>query len=940
MQTPKPTRVDFGPAPAGYVAGLGRGAVGFTTRSDLGPAHAATTSLPQAFGAGRGRNLSLNRARSVVGSIASGAMGIQDIIQQEAMAKGEDLSDYQFDKFAGYSGSLFDASTPYDEEDRLADHTYEAVDRRMLERRKEKREKHEREEMERQKTKSVKLSEQFSDVKAGLKEVSVEEWLNLPDPVDFSRRNKRINKREDQMTPVPDSIIDSIRSKSSLASSIDPIAGTMTPSQAPSLADLNSFGKARDQVLGIKLDEMSDSVSGQTVVDPKGYLTSLSSVRISSDAEISDIKKARMLVKSLTNTDPTSAAGWLSYARLEETAGQLAEARSIIMQGCENCPHNEDVWIEAARLHAGPNAKAILAKAVSHVPRSVQIWIQAARLETETSKKIAVLRKALENVSNSVKLWKEAIDLEENPEDAKLLLRRAVECVPESVEMWLALADLEDYETAKKVLNRARKTIPNEPSIWIKAASLEDKKGNTETVDLVIRKAVKYLAAQNVVIDREHWLEEAQKSEKSGCLRTCQAIVRTTIAIGVEDRDRRATWQTDAKHMIEKGSFNTAREIYRVLLETFPNREELWYEAAMLEKAHGTQDLLDQMLATAVLNCPDAEVLWLMGAREKWLAGDIDSARKILAGAFVANPDSEQIWLAAVKVECDIDAYERARDLLGTARERVGSARIWMKSALLERNLNCFEAELILLSQAVKLFPDFPKLWIMLGQHWQRKQNFTEALECFEKGIKCCPKSPTLWILAALLEKRLYSVHKARAKLELARSTIPKNSLLWIQSIRLEFDSGNDVFASKLLASALNDCPRAGQLWALAIQLESRPKKRAKSLDAIKACEDDAFVRLEIAKLFWFERKLKRCREWLDRALNSNSDIGDVWAYYFKFLKENGTPEELSSLVSRCELTDPRHGDLWVAVSKRSENWKLKPAEILLQVAAIIPPLE
>lgn len=37
-------RVDWNnvPVPAGYVPGLGRGASGFTTRSDIGPARAAT----------------------------------------------------------------------------------------------------------------------------------------------------------------------------------------------------------------------------------------------------------------------------------------------------------------------------------------------------------------------------------------------------------------------------------------------------------------------------------------------------------------------------------------------------------------------------------------------------------------------------------------------------------------------------------------------------------------------------------------------------------------------------------------------------------------------------------------------------------------------------------------------------------------------------------
>jgi pre-mRNA-processing factor 6 len=31
-------KTEFGFAPPGYVAGLGRGAIGFTTRSDIGPA--------------------------------------------------------------------------------------------------------------------------------------------------------------------------------------------------------------------------------------------------------------------------------------------------------------------------------------------------------------------------------------------------------------------------------------------------------------------------------------------------------------------------------------------------------------------------------------------------------------------------------------------------------------------------------------------------------------------------------------------------------------------------------------------------------------------------------------------------------------------------------------------------------------------------------------
>ena len=66
---------------------------------------------------------------------------------------------------------------------------------------------------------------------------------------------------------------------------------------------------------------MGDSTSGKSTVDPKGYLTSLDSVQLSSDAEISDIKKARMLLKSVINTNPKHAPGWVAAARLEEQVG-------------------------------------------------------------------------------------------------------------------------------------------------------------------------------------------------------------------------------------------------------------------------------------------------------------------------------------------------------------------------------------------------------------------------------------------------------------------------------------------------------------------------------------------------------------------------------------------------------------------------------------------
>ena len=75
------------------------------------------------------------------------------------------------------------------------------------------------------------------------------------------------------MTPVPDSVLAHAAASTEMASSID--AGSATPSGftsglATADIDMKKIGQARNMLMDIKLNQVSDSVAGQTVVDPKG----------------------------------------------------------------------------------------------------------------------------------------------------------------------------------------------------------------------------------------------------------------------------------------------------------------------------------------------------------------------------------------------------------------------------------------------------------------------------------------------------------------------------------------------------------------------------------------------------------------------------------------------------------------------------------------------
>jgi hypothetical protein len=52
------------------------------------------------------------------------------------------------------------------------------------------------------------------------------------------------------------------------------------------------------------------------------------------------------------------------------------------------------------------------------------------------------------------------------------------------------------------------------------------------------------------------------------------------------------------------------------------------------------------------------------------------------------------------------------------------------------------------------------------------------------------------------------------------------------------------------------ECPTSGMLHAEAISMAPRPQRRAKSVDALKRCNDDPHIIAAVAQLFWHDRKV------------------------------------------------------------------------------------
>jgi pre-mRNA-processing factor 6 len=972
-------------APENYVAGLGRGATGFTTRSDLGPAREGPS--PEQI------QEALAKRAQQLGAAPPTAYGATDKKKQE-----EEEDDERFQDPENEVG-LF-AYGQYDREDDEADRIYQEVDDRMAKRRKarrlvsstlippseetrglyfsalheqitdvspsmsyrEAREKQEQEEYDRN---NPKISEQFADLKRGLSTMTDDDWANLPDAGDMTGKNRRTKQdMKKRFYAVPDSVIAGARDSTQFETSVQEDGGADT--NDGTMTNFADIGAARGKVLNARLDQAAqgDSQAGgtSTSIDPKGYLTSLNMSELkSSEVEIGDVNRVRTLLESVIKTNPKHAPGWIAFARLEEVAGKIVAARKLIAQGCEQCPKSEDAWLENIRLNDNHNAKIIAASAIKNNERSTKLWIEAMRLESENRAKKRVLRMALDHIPQSVAIWKEAVELEEDPADARLMLAKATEIIPLSVELWLALARLETPENAQAVLNKARKAVPTSHEIWIAAARLQEQIGNANKVNIMNR-AVKALVREGAMPKREDWIEEAEKCEREGAVLTCAAIIRETLGWTLEeDDDRKQIWKDDAKASIGRSMYETARAVYAYALRVFPTSTSLWLAAADLERNHGEREDLWQLLEKAVEACPQSDVLWLQLAREKWNAGDAVGSRLVLANAFKQNPGNEEIWLAAVKLEADSGQTEQARELLSQARHQAPTERVWYKSAAFERQLGNIDVALDLVLQALTStvvgkketrYPRSAKLWMMKGQIYQDKGMIPQAREAFSQGTRACPKSVPLWLLAVRLELAAGITIKARSVLDRARLQNPKNPELWAESVRVELSASppNTQQAKVLMSKALQECPKSGLLWSENIwHLQPRTQRKPQSLEAIKAVDNDPILFTTVARIFWGERKLDKAGTWFEKALVLDPDLGDTWAWYLKFLLQHGTEvsgrtfahgrrvltfeqEKQAEVIAKCTSTEPRHGETWQRIRKDPKNAALSIEEVLRKV--------
>ena len=108
-----------------------------------------------------------------------------------------------------------------------------------------------------------KLQTQFADLKRGLSSVTDSEWENLPEVGNLTGKKRKRDPREGRAFAVSDSIVVGDRDRGQLVNGLDErqqkFGGFETPAEGGdgALTNLVAIGQARDNLLSLKLDQVS-----------------------------------------------------------------------------------------------------------------------------------------------------------------------------------------------------------------------------------------------------------------------------------------------------------------------------------------------------------------------------------------------------------------------------------------------------------------------------------------------------------------------------------------------------------------------------------------------------------------------------------------------------------------------------------------------------------
>ncbi|KAI5962257.1 prp1 [Candida pseudojiufengensis] len=862
-------------APPGYVAGVGRGAVGFSTGADF------KHELPQVDDDDDDDD--------------------ENLINQEINDKG------------------LLVARKRTEEDEEEDKVYEQIEQR-LKRRKTKPQ--QKQVLSGVKNEPDKRS-QFLDLKKDLVALTEDDWMSIPEAGDMTRKNKRqriLDQQSQRLYAVPDQILAGNNGNFGFTRSLNTSNNKSNALSAQLDSLLASSRKTQNNGIEKELEQEIMSFDG-----------------VDRDAKYTDLKKSRLIFSSLRKTEPYKSSTWISSSRLEEDAKNFNKAREYIQQGCKMIPGDEDVWLENIRLNEIDTdfAKAISKEALTYCNKSIKLWSKAIDLEMDKKLKKRLVMKALQQLPRNLELWKKILELEDDSEVNMKLLLKAVDLCPHEWDLWLKLIVSSNYNDAKAHLNKARKIFLSDLKVWIQALKTEERENPTELSKLnkLAEKAVK----DNKLTEPERWYEAALDLSNDGFKNSSRAVLEQFLKYSkfdsnaliaeaqnynkfhselsqiilnyviTSDPQNLVVWNTLFSILRKSRDFDLLFNYYKKAIESNPEVVTLYLSFAedkwkLQKNATEAKSLLcsaddklnDDSIKLAIFNMD-------------FLVGDLNNAKLYIHNVIQSEPNR--------------------------------NVKFWYKYIYAMQCLESDPREVLkIIQDAIDIFPDdvelsLKKLQVLINDinDLQTARQFVSSIV---DGNQACP---ALWIKYSEIEAKLGVLIKARSVLEKASTIYPQSVDIAIAQIELEKRSNNVSAVKSLTNKFVKKFSFNSYIWYLYLSLIPKMShKKPEFVNALKQTNNSSEMLMFLGQFFWQDGKYSKAKQWLERSLEADIQNGDAWGWMNNYYKSHGTDVEKEKFRKEYEeiFDDINKGMIFLRTKGSPNNYNKTSLE-LLQLTSI-----
>ena len=679
------------------------------------------------------------------------------------------------------------------------------------------------------------------DVKSSLVGMSMDDWLAIPEATNISKK-KRV-KIQEKIVHAPEKINYKESDLYKLSTS-DKLMNTTEP-----LLDLGD-------VIG------------------------------TNSTDIGDVRKARNLLSSIVQSNQTNGPSWIALARIEELSNNVEKARQIIMRATEHCNDNEDVWLEAVRLHSSLKVKSVLSQAIKYLPKSEELWIKAIESESIVQEKLKLNERAVELCPTSLKLWKLFIESHDSKEAVVELLKKAVIHIPDAIDFYIALYKLQPYSEAKETLTIGIKKTGSE-LLHLHICYLEE----VNNIDNHMKAINIFVATCKLTVER--CLMLAVQSIQKSFSKTAFSLINTCIDAITDDS-------------IDYLSKISPELTKYVLIKQNNVISPLSSIQKQFQLSSSIQDKISLLMST---NLVETEDLWLQLCIE-----DTQESIDILKSA-VVHLNTLNLYRRLCDIYIVLNKPKEALDIASKGVATFKDPKMYLKLAKVQLYLN---NHVEYIDECINLFPKYPKFYLMKVEVFYNDPQV--ALSILKKATIHCPIEEVFYEQSKIYE-RTNKLSRARASLERGRKIIPTSDFLWIASSRFEMRQNKQQVAISILRKGLQLFPTSGKLWNELLFTEYPQNRKMLVVEALDKCKDDYLVALGCARYYWSIDDVDQASKWFLNSFEICKLYGDFYIYFYAF---NQQTTGNIDVIEMAIQNKPKYGDLWTAYSKNHNLLSIK----------------